>query len=64
MRENVRVKLKGIAAGVGVVEGTVKIVSGVQDAAKFNDGDILVAEFTEPTMVIMMNKAAAFVLDA
>ena len=40
-----------------------KVVSGVQDLPKFNEGDILVAEMTEPAMVIMMNKAAAIVTD-
>jgi len=63
MQVNVKVKLKGIAAGPGMIEGTVKVVRGVEDMDKFNDGDILVAKVTEPTMVIMMNKAGAFVTD-
>ncbi len=55
--------LKGIAASNGVVEGIVKVVSGVKDVSNFQEGDILVAEITEPSMVIMMNKAAAIVTD-
>jgi pyruvate,water dikinase len=55
--------LKGIAASVGVAEGTVKIVHGVKDTASFKEGQILVAEMTEPSMVMMMNKAAAIVTD-
>ncbi len=55
--------LKGIAASNGVAEGTVKVVSGVKDVSDFQEGDILVAEMTEPSMVIMMNKAAAIVTD-
>lgn len=55
--------IKGIAASVGTAEGIVKIVSGVKDAPSFQEGYILVAEMTEPSMVIMMNKAAAIVTD-
>lgn len=55
--------LKGIAASGGIAEGVVKIVHGLNDADKFNEGDILVAEATEPSMVIMMNKAGAIVTD-
>lgn len=55
--------LKGIPASSGVVEGIVKIVKGIKDISKFKEGDILVAEITEPSMVIMMNKAGAIVTD-
>ena len=58
-----KIILKGIAASGGVVEGIVKIVKGVKDIPDFKDGYILVAEITEPSMVIMMNKAAAIVTD-
>jgi len=58
-----KVILKGIAASDGVAEGVVKIVEGVKDVSNFEEGDILVAEMTEPSMVIMMNKAAAIVTD-
>ncbi|MBI2097424.1 MAG: hypothetical protein HYT46_00600 [Candidatus Vogelbacteria bacterium] len=55
--------LRGIAASAGIAEGKVKIVSGAKDAATFPEGGILVAEMTEPSMVIMMNKASAIVTD-
>ncbi len=55
--------LKGIAASAGVAEGIVKIVSGVKDIPNFKEGNILVAEMTEPSMVIMMNRAAAIITD-
>ena len=55
--------LKGVPASGGIVEGVVKVVSGPQDNATFDEGDILVARFTEPSMVLMMNKAAAVVTD-
>lgn len=55
--------IKGIAASTGIAEGIVKVVTGVKDAPHFQEGYILVAEMTEPSMVIMMNKAAAIVTD-
>lgn len=55
--------LKGIAASAGIAEGKVKIVHGVKDTVSFEEGQILVAEITEPSMVMMMNKAAAIVTD-
>lgn len=58
-----KIILKGIAASAGVAEGIVKVVKGVKDVPNFQEGNILVAEMTEPSMVIMMNKAAAIVTD-
>lgn len=55
--------LKGIAASNGVVEGYVRLVSGVKDSVRFKEGDVLVTVATEPAMVIMMNKAAAIITD-
>lgn len=55
--------LKGIPASSGVAKGMVKIVKGIKDIRKFREGDILVTEMTEPSMAIMMNKAAAIVTD-
>ncbi len=55
--------LKGLPASSGVVEGFVKVVEGIKDIPKFKEGDILVGEITEPSMVIMMNKAAAIITD-
>ena len=61
--EKEKLILKGIAASSGIAEGIVRIVKGIQDISSFQEGDILVAEITEPSMVIMMNKAAAIVTD-
>lgn len=58
-----KITLKGTAASAGIAEGIVKIVNGVKDAPYFKEGYILVTEITEPSMVIMMNKAAAIVTD-
>jgi len=61
--EKEKIILKGIAASSGIAEGIVKIVKGIQDISSFEEGNILVAEITEPSMVIMMNKAAAIITD-
>lgn len=63
MKGTQKLILKGIAASAGIAEGIVKIVIGVRDTQYFKEGDILVAEITEPSMVMMMNKAAAIVTD-
>lgn len=55
--------IKGMAASQGIAEGSVKIVIGSNDISKFKEGDILVAEVTEPSMVLMMTMAAAIVTD-
>jgi pyruvate,water dikinase len=55
--------LRGTAGSPGVAEGIVKVVEGIQDIERFNDGDVLVTKMTEPEMVIMMNKAVAIVTD-
>ena len=56
-----KIILKGIPASSGVAEGTAKIVSGSQDQDSFSEGDILVTRITDPTMVLMMSKAAGIV---
>jgi pyruvate, water dikinase len=55
--------LNGLPASPGKAQGLVKIVKNSIDCSKFEAGDILVAEKTDPTMVVMMGKAAAIVTD-
>lgn len=63
MKDSGQLILKGIAGSAGIAEGPVRVVEGIQDLPTFNEGDVLVAKMTEPSMVIMMNKAAAIVTD-
>lgn len=56
-----KVILKGTAASVGRARGKVKIVTGIQDDNNFEEGSVLVTRITDPTMVMMMAKAAAIV---
>lgn len=55
--------LIGIGASAGIAEGRVRIVEEGREPPMFDEGDILVAKVTEPSMVVMMNKAGAFVTD-
>ncbi len=55
--------LKGLGVSRGRVKGKVCLVRGEQDEARFKDGAVLVTKITDPTMVMMMNKAAAIVCD-
>src|SRR3989338_61794 len=55
--------LTGLAASGGMAEGLVRVILDTHHHEDFKEGDILVAKVTEPSMVMMMNKAAAFVTD-
>ena len=53
--------IKGMPASKGVATGVVRVVEATKNISQFNSGDILVTEMTEPSMVVMMNKAGAVV---
>ncbi|MBU1203200.1 hypothetical protein KKH39_04140 [Patescibacteria group bacterium] len=56
-------QLKGQAAFLGKVTGVVKIVNGPKDLDKVEEGDILVAIYTDPNLLPAMKRAAAFVTE-
>jgi len=56
-------EFNGTIACNGFVRGTVKIISNIDDLNKLNYGDILVSDTTDPSYVIAMDKASAFVTD-
>ena len=55
--------LSGISASPGIGSGTVKIVHGLEDLQKIQEGDVLVAKMTNPDYVPSMKKASAIVTD-
>ena len=57
------VLVKGIGACAGIAKGKVKIVNDLDDVAKMNEGDILVAPFTTPLLTSAMVKARAIITD-
>jgi pyruvate,water dikinase len=60
-------EVRGMIACKGIVQGTVKVVSPLDNQskalAKVSDSDILVTGMTRPHMLPAMKKAAAFVTD-
>jgi pyruvate,water dikinase len=55
--------LSGTAASGGQAQGKVKIVTSIKDGPSFEEGSVLVTRITDPSMVMMMAKAAAIVCD-
>ena len=55
--------LKGLGASPGLISGTVKIVSNLDELDKILDGDILVTTMTTPDMVPAMKRANGIVTD-
>lgn len=55
--------LEGIAVGDSIASGPVCVLAGIDDAHKFNDGDVLVTEMTDPDWVPLMSRASAVVTD-
>ena len=56
-------EFRGSVAYQGKVIGTVKVIHGLKDFSKVNQGDILVTSMTTPDMVMVVGKASAFITD-
>jgi pyruvate,water dikinase len=56
-----KVLVTGIAVGKKIAEGKVKILMSVEEADRFEKGDILVTDMTDPDWEPIMKKAAAIV---
>lgn len=54
-------ELKGECAYPGLVTGQVVIVNRAEEMKKFNEGDILVSNVTDPSLLPIMKKVSAFV---
>ena len=57
------VLLSGLGASPGIVSGTVRIVTKLDQLDKVADGDIIVTEMTMPDMVPAMKRAVGIVTD-
>ncbi len=58
-----KVLLEGLAASPGVFSGKVQIIKEAKEITKVKEGDILVAEMTNPDYVPAMKRAGAIVTD-
>ncbi len=63
MNKNVKkdLILSGIAIGDSIGSGKVNILENIDDMYKFNEGDVLVTEITDPDWEPIMKKASAIV---
>lgn len=55
--------LKGLGVSPGSAKGKARVVAGARDEENFLEGEVLVTRITDPTMVLMMNRACAIVCD-
>ena len=55
--------VEGLAIGNGIASGPVVVLKSLADAGKFKEGQILVAERTDPDWVPLMRKASAIITD-
>jgi pyruvate,water dikinase len=58
-----RVLVRGKSVGGRVAQGTVRVVHGVEELSAFRDGEVLVAEMTDPDWEPVLQRAAAVVTD-
>lgn len=56
-----RLIAKGMSVSPGSVQGIAKIIRGVDDLKKVNDGDILVVPTSHPLYAIAVMKASALI---
>jgi pyruvate,water dikinase len=63
LREEGRVLAEGRAIGQRIGSGTVRVVRSPAEMDRVNDGDVLVAEMTDPDWEPVMKRAAAIVTD-
>jgi pyruvate,water dikinase len=57
------VLLRGLGASRGRVSGRARVLEGVQDGARMQTGDVLVASMTSPDWVPLLRRASAIVTD-
>ncbi len=63
VKTNMKKILQGIGVSKGKAVGKARIIKNFKNYDKFNKGDILVTELTDPTMVPLMNKAAGIICE-
>ncbi|MEZ5170350.1 MAG: phosphoenolpyruvate synthase [Acidimicrobiia bacterium] len=61
--EEGRVLLTGTAVGARIASGRARRIAGPDDFGRFEEGDVLVADMTDPDWVPLMRRAGAVVTD-
>ncbi|MDX6723647.1 MAG: pyruvate, water dikinase, partial [Solirubrobacteraceae bacterium] len=57
-------ELKGLGASPGIVEGTARFVSSMDEFDEVREGEILVCRMTNPAWVVLFTKIAGLVTEA
>jgi pyruvate,water dikinase len=57
-------EIHGLAASPGVVEGSARLVSSLEEFDEVRDGEVLVCRMTNPAWVVLFTKIAGLVTDA
>ena len=63
LKEKGETIVAGLAVGQGIGTGKVQVILSADDIDRFEDGNVLVTEMTDPDWVPVMKKAAALVTD-
>lgn len=61
--EHHKVLIQGLPAVPGAASGVVRVLADVKDGARLQDGEVLVAQMTNPDWLPTMRRAAALVTD-
>ena len=64
MPETHEVLLQGLPAVPGEASGVVRVLADVKDGARLRDGEVLVAQMTNPDWLPTMRRASALVTDS
>ena len=62
-KNHLKILCQGLSIGQKIANGTVRILSNLKNIKNFKQGDILVAEMTDPDWVPIMKKASAIITD-
>jgi phosphohistidine swiveling domain-containing protein len=54
----------GLGASAGVMEGTARVVTSIEESDQVEEGDVLVCRMTNPAWVVLFTKVSALVTDA
>ncbi len=63
VKEKPKILVEGLAVGHTIRHGKVAVLKSMQDAQRFEDGQVLVTSSTDPDWVPLMKKASAIVTD-